>query len=91
MAIEVIIVACDTKTVGTAGTAEALTTRDVRGSSVFVLPEADNTGVMYVVDSNDSSKKVTIPAGGLTLPVNDPSLISIDSSVSTDGVEWMCV
>ncbi len=91
MATEVIEVACDLKTITTAGVPEALTTREVLGSSVFLFPETSNTGVMYIVDSNDSTKKTTIPTGGLTIPIMNPALISIDASVSTDGVEWTCV
>ncbi len=91
MANEVINVAVDTKDVAAAGTPEALTTREIQGTSVFIIPKAANTGAMFIADDTTDSKLVTIPTGGITLPILDPRLITIDSAVNGEGVEWMCV
>ncbi len=81
----------DSKTVTTAGTPEALTTRDIRCRSVFLVPISTNTGVAKVVDSVTNAKICTIPAGGITLPIGNPAAIDIDVSVNGEGVEWCAV
>lgn len=91
MAAEVINIAVDSKTVASNGTPEALTTRDVPCSSVFIIPKATNTNPVFVADSGDTSKLVTIPSGGLTLPIGNPNLISIDVTTNDEGVDWMAV
>ncbi len=91
MATEVIDIAVNQKTVAAALTPEALTDRDVRGTSVFIRPIAGQSGAAYVCDSNDTSKIIPIPSGGLTLPIMDPRLITIDVETSGQGVDWMCI
>ncbi len=75
----------------TAGTPEALTTRDVQCVSVFIIPKAANSNPVFVVDNVTTTKKVTIPSGGLTIPVGNPNLITIDVTTNGEGVEWMAV
>ena len=93
MAIEVIICAVDSKTVASAGTPETLTTRDVRGTSLFILPKSSNkkNSPTFVCDSNDTTKTIAIPSGGLTLPIADPSKILVDVSTNGEGVDWMVI
>lgn len=91
MAVEVINIAADDKDVATAGTPEALTTRDVPCVSVFLLPKAGNTNPIFLTDSNTTTKKITIPTGGLTVPVGNPKLLTIDVTTNGEGVEWMAV
>ncbi len=88
---ETINIAVDTQDVTTAGTPEALTTRDVQCVSVFIIPKAANTNPVFVADDSDTSKLVTIPSGGITIPIGNPNLITIDVTTSGEGVEWMAV
>lgn len=81
----------DSKTVSVAATPEVLTARDIKCQSVFLLPLDTNTGDVYVVDTADTTKKMRIPAGGLSLPIGDPANISIDVDTSGEGVEWAAV
>lgn len=89
MANEVGPVHIDSKTVTVAGTPEALTTREVLCSSVFLLPLSTNTDTVYVVDSETDAKTFPIPSGGVAVPINNPALIEIDAEVSGEGVTWM--
>ncbi len=93
MAIEVIICAVDSKTVTTAGVPEALTTRDVRGTSLFILPKSSNkkNSPAFITDTNDTTKTIAIPSGGITIPIADPSKIFVDVSTSGEGVDWMAI
>ncbi len=88
---EVINIAVDQKLVAVALTPEALTARDVQGTSIFVRPIAGQSGTVSVADSNDTSKLIPIPSGGITLPIGDPRLVFIDVSVSGEGADWMCI
>ncbi len=81
----------DTKTITTAGTPEALTTRSIACTSVFIRGLATNTGVAKIVDSATDAKTTDIPAGGLSLPVSNPALIEIDVAVNGEGVEWVAI
>ncbi len=91
MAKEVINIAVDTKDVSAAGTPEALTTRDILCASVFIIPKAANTNPVFIADDATDTKLVTIPTGGLTVPINDPRLITIDVTTNGEGVEWMAI
>jgi len=91
MADEIINIAVDSKTVTTALTPEALTTRKISCASVFIIPLATNTNPVFVTDSGDTTKLVTIPSGGLTVPIGRPELITIDVTTNGEGVEWMAV
>lgn len=88
---ETINIAVDTQDVTTAGTPEKLTTRDVACVSVFIIPKATNTNPVFISDDADTSKLVTIPSSGLTIPVGNPNLITIDVTTNGEGVEWMAV
>ncbi len=89
MAIRLGPVTVDTKTVAVAGVPEALTGDDVTCTQVFIIANEDNSGVnVYIVDSNDSTKKVVVPAVGITLPVSNPKRIQVDVDVSTDKLDW---
>ena len=81
----------DTKDVAAAGTVEALTTRDIRCVSVFIIPKAANTNPVFLADKATDTKLVTIPSGGLTVPINNPALIDIDVTTNGEGVEWLAV
>ncbi len=88
---ETIPIAVDSKTVAVAGTAEALTTRDISCASVFLLPKSGNTNNVYIVDLTTESQKLIIPTGGLTLPISNPSIIKIDVDTNTEGLDWVAV
>lgn len=81
----------DSKTVASAGTPEALTTRDLECSSVYIQPLAGNTNPVFLVDRETTTKTLVIGSAGITLPVNDPSLILIDVTTNGEGVEWVAV
>ena len=79
------------KTVTAAGTPEALTTRDISCTSVFIVPLTSNTGSVYVVDSVTDAKRTPIPTAGVTLPIGNPALIQIDADTNGEGVSWLAV
>jgi len=85
----------DAKTITTAGTPEALTDRTIVCSAVTIRAKSDNTGVVYICDDSDNTK--LFPASGLdaresiTLPIQNPAAVTIDVSVSGDGVDWIAV
>ena len=89
MAKEGIAIAVDSKTVTTAGTVEALTTRDILCSSVFIRPLVTNTRRTYVVDLTTTTQKFELPNGGHNFSVNNPSLIKIDVDLDGEGVDWV--
>ena len=95
MAKEGQAVSIDEKTITAAGTPEFLTTRDIECSSVVIRALAGNTNPVYVVDSDDGSKK--FPDDGLdagqstTVPITNPALIKIDVTTNGEGVVWMAV
>lgn len=91
MALETGKVYVDSKTVATAGTPEALTTREIRCGSVFILPKSANTGDVELCDNITTSQQLVIPASGITLPINDPASILIDVTVNGEGVDWVAV
>lgn len=88
-----ILPAVDTKTVTSAGTPEALTTRDVQCTAVIITARTGNSGVIYIVDATTTSKKW--PADGLTagqsatINTNNPASIQIDTDSNGDGVSWI--
>ena len=88
-------ITADSKTVTAAGTPEFLTTDSVPCSAVIVRAKDANTGVVYIVDSGDNTKKYPgagLPAGEtITLPIGNPAKIKIDVSVSAEGVDWLAV
>ena len=88
---EAIPIAVDSKTVAAAGTAEALTTRDISCSALFLLPKAANTGDVFIVDLTTESQTLIIPTAGLALPISNPSLVKIDVSVNEEGLDWVAV
>ena len=91
MALEIGPVYSDTKTVTAASTPEALTTREIHCTSVFMLPLAANTNPVFVVDTLTPATRTTIPSAGMTLPIGDPRLISVDVTTNGEGVEWVAV
>ena len=88
---ESIAIAVDTKTVTAAGTAEAITTRDISCTSVFLLPLTTNTDDVQLVDLTTESKKIAIPSTGLTIPISNPALIKIDVVVNGEGLDWVAI
>ena len=91
MALEVALPFVDSKTVAATGTPEALTTREVNCSSVFIQPLVDNTNPVFIVDKADDSKTLEVGSAGITLPITDPRLIFIDVTTNDEGVEWVAV
>ncbi len=90
MTAEVALPFVDSKTVAVTGTPEALTTREIACTSVYLVAASANAGAtVYIVDSTTTSKKIRVPAGGLTLPVQDPRDISVDVDTNGDKVEWL--
>lgn len=82
----------DSKTVTTAGTPEALTTREVRCDSVNIKANGSNTGNVLVCDSEDTAKTYPLDAGeSITIPTSDPRTIFIDVSVSGESCFWIAV
>ena len=78
------------KTVTTAGTAEQLaSTSTIKSIAIKAL--ASNTGIIYVGNSGvDSTNGYELEAGeGITLLIDDPSDIYIDSSVNGEGVSCL--
>ena len=91
MANETIPIAVGSKTVTAAGTAEAITTREISCAAVFLLPKSTNTDNVLLVDLTTESQTIPIPTAGLTLPVNNPALIKIDVAVNGEGIDWVAV
>lgn len=82
----------DSKTVSSAGTPEDLTADTVRCTSVFIIEDPANSGAnVYLVDSNSASKKIEVPASGLTLPVDNPALLRVDVDTDGDAVNWVAI
>lgn len=82
----------DTKTVTLAATPEALTADDISCTSVYVIAATTNVGAnIYVTDNTDTSKKIRVPTGGLTLPMGKPKLITVAVDTDGDKVDWMAV
>ena len=81
----------DSKTVTAAGTPEALTTREITCTSVFLLTKVANTGNVLLVDFTTNTKQFLIPPAGITLPIGNPALINIDVSVNAEGLDWIAV
>jgi hypothetical protein len=82
------------KTVTTAGTAEALgTTLAIK--SVFIRAKSGNTGNIYVGDSTvdkDTNQGVILAANdSVTLNIANRATVFIDSSVNTEGVDYVCM
>ena len=89
-------IAVDSKTVTTAGTPEALTTRDIGGCVTVILRgDENNTGVYFIVDDENDALK--FPEEGLAatksiiVPISDPRRIRVDVSVSGEEVNWMAI
>lgn len=91
MALEVGPYYVDTKTVTASGTPEALTTREITCTSVFIRGLKANTGDLLLSDVATPASTSRIPSGGITLPVEDPRKINIDVSVSGEGAEWIAL
>lgn len=91
MADEVINIAIDEKDVAAAGTPEALTTREISCTSVFIVPKAANTNPMFLVDTNTNTKTLPIPSGGISVPIGNPALIKIDVTTNGEGCHWMAI
>ena len=87
--------AIDTKSITSAGTPEVLTTRSVPCEAVLLTAKSTNAGVIYVVDTENTTKK--FPSGGLapgdavTLPVTNVAVVWVDCSVSGESVDWVAV
>ncbi len=81
----------DSKTISAAGTPEAITTRVITCTSVFLLPKTGNTNNVYIVDFTDETKTFPIPTSGLTLPISNPALIKIDVDTNDEGLDWVAV
>ena len=80
------------KTVASAGTAEALTDRTILCSAVVIKAKVGNSNPVFVVDTATESKKFPMTAGdSITIPVNNPALISIDVTTNAEGVDWIAV
>ncbi len=79
------------KTITLAGTPEALTTREISCSSVWIKPKSANTGDIYFTDNTTPSQTIIIPEEGLTMPFQNPAKITIDASVTAEGVDWLAV
>lgn len=73
----------------TSGCAEALTSREIRCNSVFLLPASGNT--INLLDPEDNCKSVAIPASGLTVPINNPALIEIQGACGCETLSWVAV
>jgi len=88
-----------TKTVTSAGTAEALTSSSVLASSVIIRAMEDNTGYVYVGDSTVSSstgaleQRTTIAFGGdNNVGTIDLADVYVDADTNGDGVDiWYVV
>ena len=92
MAIRVGPITVDSKTVAAALTPEVLTADDVPCTSVYVVAAEANTGAqVYVVDNVTTANKIRVPAGGITLPISNPKLVTVDVDTSGDIVEWMAM
>lgn len=89
MALEQGPVYIDEKDVTSAGTPEALTTREIQCSSVHIVPNAGHT--VYIVDSVTNSKLFTVSSTGVTLPINDPRNIKVDVGTNGQGMTWVAV
>ncbi len=84
------IVNADQKLVTAAGTAEALTTFTGIVSHVTIKALKTNGGQILIVDTDDESKSFPLePGEGITLNINNASLIRIDADVSGEGVDWI--
>lgn len=81
----------DSATVSAAATPEAITTREITCTSVFLLPKSGNTNNVYLVDFTTETKKLIIPTSGLTLPISNPALIKIDVDTNDEGLDWVAV
>lgn len=84
--------------IGTPGTSEALTAENFKMSSVFFKPEgvaafSAATGAVYIIDGLIAAggviadaNRFPVPTDGITLPVEDPTKITIDAAVANEGV-----
>lgn len=93
MAIESNPLYVDSKnvTASSGSASEALTTRDIRCQSVFILPKSTNSGTVFLVDNGDEAKIFPISAAGLTLPISDPSKVKVSTDNSGDDVDWVAM
>ena len=82
------------QTVTTAGTAVQLSTTSVGASEVIITAETDNTGIIVVGTSTvvaalATRKGTPLLAGeSLVIAIDDLNKISLDPTVSTDGVTY---
>lgn len=84
------IVNADQKLVTAAGTVEVLTTVTLVVSQVTIKALKSNTDQVLIVDTDDESKSFPLePGEGVTLNINNASLIKIDVEVSGEGVDWV--
>ncbi len=85
------------KTVTSAGTAEAISASSDVCQELTIVAETDNTGVMAVggstvVASLSTRRGVPLSSGdAVTLKLSDIKNVYVDSTVSGDGVTWLCL
>ena len=89
MAIEVGSVYVDVLTCDACGAVEALTARDIRCDSVFLLPASGDT--VSIVDWSDDCASIAIPTAGITLPITNPSTIRVQGASGGETLSWMAV
>ena len=79
------------KTVSSAGTAEALGASTSLESGIKIKALADNTGTIYVGDSDvDSSSGFELAAGEeVFIEIDDLAKVYVDASSSGDGVSYI--
>lgn len=71
------------------GSVEALTSRAIVCSSVFLLPASGDT--VSLVDWTDDNETMVIPTNGITVPVNNPALIRVKGDCGCESLTWMAV
>lgn len=82
----------NSKTVTSAGTAEALTATSTPCTSVYVVKNENNTGAqIYICDSGTPTQKIRVPATGITVPVQDAADVLVDVDTDGDAVDWLAV
>lgn len=70
---------------------QALTSRVISCESVALFPASENDGAVYLVDTDDDTKRIQIGATGRVVPISDPRAIKVAAATSGDDVEWFAV
>lgn len=79
----------DSQTIDSAGTPEALTTREVACTSVSLKAHPDNTGAIYVCDTATPTKVYPLdPGESIVYPNSKPRDILVDAETSSNVVYW---